>query len=155
MRCTADWVCRSDNHNRIILSYSNVARYRKKRRREGLHFSGSSPVGSALVSREQFWIRNKNRLDSPAALARTTCARSRHAEADLEIDKEDKLYHRICRPGGPSFRLSSFLRAMLRKQSQQIKERRYPLGMPFDLEAEQFLFRVVDRIVFHKPVLHS
>src|SRR4029077_8520992 len=29
------------------------------------------------------------------------------------------------------------------------------LGMPFDLETEQFLFRVVDRIVFHKPVLHS
>jgi hypothetical protein len=27
--------------------------------------------------------------------------------------------------------------------------------MPFDLEAEQFLFRVVGRIVFHKPVLHS
>ena len=98
MRCTADWVCRSDNHNRIILSYSDVARYRKKRPREGLHFSGSSPVGSALVNREQFWIRNKNRLDSPAALARTTCARSRHAEADLEIDKKDKLYQRICRP---------------------------------------------------------
>jgi hypothetical protein len=27
--------------------------------------------------------------------------------------------------------------------------------MPFDLEAEQFSLRVVDRIVFHKPVLHS
>ena len=27
--------------------------------------------------------------------------------------------------------------------------------MPFDLEAEQFSFRVVERIVFHKPVLHS
>jgi hypothetical protein len=27
--------------------------------------------------------------------------------------------------------------------------------MPFDLEAEQFLFPVVERIIFHKSVLHS
>ena len=27
--------------------------------------------------------------------------------------------------------------------------------MPFDLEAEQFSLRIVDRLVFHKPVLHS
>ena len=27
--------------------------------------------------------------------------------------------------------------------------------MPFDLEAEQFSLRVIDRIVFHKSVLHS
>ena len=27
--------------------------------------------------------------------------------------------------------------------------------MPFDLEAEQFSFRIVDRLIFHKPVLHS
>ena len=40
-------------------------------------------------------------------------------------------------------------------QSRQIKDRHCLSRIPFDLEAEQFLFRVVDRIVFHKPVLHS
>src|SRR5215813_15539873 len=31
----------------------------------------------------------------------------------------------------------------------------YWLRVPVDLETEQFLFGVVDRIVFHKPVLDS
>ena len=42
-----------------------------------------------------------------------------------------------------------------RLQSRQIKDRCCLSWMPFDLEAEQFLFRVVRRIVFHKPVLHG